>query len=288
MLSPVFSTVACPEWTLPQVFAAAARMGWLGVELRTFGDGSRGFASEPALTAPEKIRLLADETGVRVAALGTSHRFDQPITPPVIGLVIGDPDRCVREAKTAIDLAVTIECPLVRVFAFEPPSSEARESALVRITDRLSKVVDAAHRTGVRIVLENGGGFTRARDLVPLLERVNSPLLGAAYNLAVGLAAGDTPDEAARLLGPRLLMARIKDLRDGRPCKLGTGQLPCREFLASLVRSGFEGPLCYDWDRAWLTGLAPAEEALSAASVTLFGWLSELGAATPSRAPARV
>ena len=81
MLKPAFSTVACPEWPLETVFANAARMGYLAVELRTFGDNSRSFACDPALTAPEKIRGYTDKFGVQVGVLGTGIRFDAPISP---------------------------------------------------------------------------------------------------------------------------------------------------------------------------------------------------------------
>lgn len=288
MLAPAFSTVACPEWTLDQVFAAAARLGWLGVELRTFGQGTRGFASDPALTAPEKIRAWADRLGVPVAMLATSCRFDEPINPPVLGLVIGDPDRPVREAKAAVDLAATIECPLVRVFGFDVPGGERRQTAHARIIDRLIKTADGAHRSGVRIALENGGSFARAADLLPIIDAVNSPLLGVSYNLAVGHAAGDDPARAVALLGPRLLAARVKDLTpEGRPCPLGHGVVPVKPLLQALTGAGFAGPVVYEWDRAWLLDLAPAEPALLTAATTLFAWMAELGAERPAAQPAR-
>jgi sugar phosphate isomerase/epimerase len=285
MLTPVFSTVACPEWTLQTVFESAARMGWMGVELRTFGPGSREFACDPALTAPEKVRAWADRLGVPVRVLATSCRFDQPITPPVVGLVLGDPDRPVREVKSSIDLAATIECPLVRVFAFEPPSAERGESSMARIVDRLRKAVDAAHHTGVRLVLENGGAFPRAADLLPIIDAVKSPLLGVAYNVAVGAAAGDEPAGAVRLLGPRLLAARLKDVDgDGRPCALGSGRVPCKALVEALIDTSFAGPLVYEWERAWIPGLAPAEPTLAAAVRTIFGWLGTHAPAGGQRA----
>ena len=288
MLAPAFSTVACPEWTLEQVFAAAARLGWLGVELRSFGQGTRGFASDPALTAPEKIRGWAERAGVPVSMLATSCRFDAPVSPPVLGLVIGDPDRPVREAKAAIDLAASIECPLVRVFGFDVPAAERPAAAHARLIDRLRKTVDGAHRTGVRVALENGGSFPRAADLQCLLDAVNSPLLGACYNVAVAHAAGEAPAQGVATLGSRLFAARVKDLdAAGRPCPLGAGRVPVKPLLKALAGAGFAGPVVYEWDRAWMLDLAPAEPALQHAATTLFAWMSEFGVdRTPRQAAA--
>lgn len=286
MIKPVFSTVACPELPTEQVFALAGKSGFVGVEWRSFGDGSREFANDPALTAPEKIRAWADRAGLINAQLATSCRFDAPVSPPVLGLVIGDQDRSVREAKRAIDLAASIECPLVRVFAFELPSNERRVAAELRVVDRLRKVVDHAHRTGVRVALENGGSYAGAGELKALLDQIDNPLLGACYNLAVGAARGDSPVGAVETLGGRLFSVRVKDLRAGRPCPLGDGELDVNGLVGALVRAGFDGPVVYEWDRAWIAGLEPAEKVLPVAAQRLFAALAGAGAGQPMRHPA--
>src|SRR5579862_7295833 len=115
MFKTAFSTVACPEWTLSRAMQGAAEYGFDGVELRTFGSGSRELACDPALTDPEKVRRLAADAGVQIACLGTGVAFDEPIRPPVLGRVLGDPEKSIRRAKSAIELATQVECPLVRV-----------------------------------------------------------------------------------------------------------------------------------------------------------------------------
>src|SRR5579862_1401813 len=159
MLIPAFSTVACPEWTLAQVAQRAAALGFQGVELRSFGDASRQFACDPALTSDAKVRMLLRESGVDPICLATGVRFDEPIFPPVLGVFLPGAERSIREGKRAIDHAVSIECPLVRVFAYEYPAREKRSVALRRITERLKAVIDHADKTGVVVVIENGGSF---------------------------------------------------------------------------------------------------------------------------------
>jgi sugar phosphate isomerase/epimerase len=275
MLKPAFSTVACPDWTLAMVAQKAAQLGFEAVELRTFGDASGQFACDPALSSEEKTRRAFHERGIEILCLGTSARFDAPVWPPVIGLFSNQLERSVREAQRAIDLAVRLECPFVRVFGYEYPSREASKVALKRIGERIWKVCDHADKTGVRVLLENGGSFSSAARMMELIDKVNHPLLGASYSLSTGVSAGDDPAQAARLLGDRLFVARILDAKAGQPVLLGTGDLPCESFTKELVRVGFDGPLVYQWDRAWLMGLAPAEEALGHAAKTMFRWLTE-------------
>lgn len=279
MMKPAFSTVACPEWTLDMVAANAARYGFEGVELRTFGEGSSRLACDPALTAEEKALGMFHEAGIEVLSLGTSVSFDEPIKPPVIGLAIGDTERTVRAGKRAVDLAVALECPLVRVWGFDLPPREKRNSTIERIAKRVRMVADHAQKTGVRLVVENGGGFSRAGEVRELIDAVGSPMVGVCYSLAAGVAAGDVVTDALEVLSDKVWVARIKDLDEhGKACQLGSGRLPCREFVGELARTGFDGPLVFEWDRLWFNDLETAEEMLPAAAKQMFHWLAEFGA----------
>ncbi len=281
MFTPAFSTVACPEWPLEVVAAKASEFGFLGVELRSFGDASRSFASDPALTAPEKVREVFRQRGVDIVSLATSARFDGKVNPPVIGWAISDTERPVRFAQRAVELAATIAAPLLRVFGFELPPSERRASAMDRVVTRLKKVVDAANRTGVRVAIENAGSFRTSDELIELIDAVGGPLVGAMYNVAVAHEAGEQPADGVEKLGARLLGVRVKDLRDGKPVLPGEGGTPVRAALAGLARRRFTGPVIYEWDRAWMPELAAPEVVLPRAAKLLF----EAGAASGVRAP---
>lgn len=267
-----FSTVACPEWTLDQVVSFAASSEYDGVELRTFGFGSSKIACDPALTAASKLRALMDEAGVVGASLATGCRFDEPIFPPVIGRVISDTERSVREAKSAIQMAAALDVPFVRVFAFEFQRGDNPKLAERRIINRLRSAIDAARNTGVKVVLENGGSYPGAKDIARIIAEINHPLLGAAYSPMAALAARESAIEGAEILGDRLWMVKLKDERNGEPCVIGDGDLGCRAFVEHLARRQFSGWGVVEWDRLWIDGLAAPEGVLSTAAERLRVW----------------
>lgn len=274
------STVACPDWPLDVVLPNLAMWGYEGVEMRTFGGGDSRMASEPALTSPEKINSLCQAHGVEVASIGTSGRYDGKINPPIVGQLIGDPEKCVRASKRDVDIAISLGAPIARVFAHEIPGRERRKPAIKRITDRLKLVCDHARNNGLRIALQNGGSFASAIELAELIDRVDSPFLGAAYDVATGVEADDSPADAIATLGTRLLQARLSDFKDGEPCVPGQGEAQCKRFVEALVERDFDGWLVYEWPRLFLPGIADASDALPTAASMVYGWLADAGART--------
>jgi sugar phosphate isomerase/epimerase len=273
-MKPAFSTVALPDWTLPRIAKRAEAWGYQGVEFRTFGTGSTRLACDPALTDPAKVRAMFARAGVSLLSLATSCRFDEPVTPPVLGHLL-DTERQVREARSAIDLAVSLECPFVRVFAFEAAGDERRSRAVARIAQRLEKVVDHCRNSGVRVLLENGGSFPRASDLAEFIDAVGSPLLAASYNLPVARAAGENPADGLNVLGDRTVICKVTDIRDGKACALGRGDLHAAADLAAIRGAGFGGWVVFEHDRLWLPGEGDADGVLTESAKAMYGVVRE-------------
>ncbi len=252
-MKPAFSTVACPTWTLDEVARRASEWGYLGVDLRTFGSGSSMLACDPVLTAAEKVRAMFGAGGVEPMCLSTSIRYDDPISPPVLGRTfLFDQESSVRESKSVIDAAVTLECPFVRVFGFEIIGQEKRVSAIARIAERLSKALDYARSSGVSLVLENGGSFRTAAEMMEIIDELDHPLLAAAYSLPIAAAAGESIGNGVNVLGERLVIAKVKDMSRGVPCLLGQGDLHAQDSIRALAAAGFKGWIVYEHDAAWL------------------------------------
>ena len=271
MIEIAMSTVGCPHQTLAEAVALAEAACCDGIELRTTGVSAREFACDPFLTDETKIRALCDAAGIEPMCLATPGRFDEPIRPPVIGRVC-DTERSIREAKRAIDLAAQLECRRVRVFGFERHDKETHDSATKRIADRLKFVCDHARNTGVAVVLENGGSYESAEQLAELIDAVSNPLLGAAYDIAIGDLAGDAPEDAIRIFEDRLMLARVRDSDASGPVQLGTGERPVEAFVRSLAAAEWSGPVVFEWERAWFPALDPVERVLPEAVRTLCDW----------------
>ena len=279
MIRLAFSTVACPTWTLERVAAAASHWGYLGVELRTFGQGGSQFASDPGLIDGRKLRRVLDDAGAELAGLATGVRFDAPIFPPVLGQLMPWNDASVREGRHMVSIARECGTEYVRVYAFELAGRERTSAAIKRIAGRLSKVCDQARNRDVTVLLENGGGFARAADILEIIEAVNSPQLAACYDGAAAWQAGEDVAQGCALLAGRLRMVRVRDVREGRPARLGMGDAPCRALVRAAVDAdavwGTDPWVVYTWDRAWLPELSPAEEVLPHAAPLIAEWAGQ-------------
>ena len=270
-----FSTTACPDWTLARAARAAAEYGFEGVEARSFGAGSTHLVCDPALTDGAKVQRLMDDAGVFLAGIAGGCRFEAPVRPPLAGLVLPGPHRSVREAKHLIDVAADCQAPFVRVYAYDVPKGQKRSSVVRRVADRLYEVCDSARHRDVRILLENGGAFSSAEDLAELIDRVDTSLLYACYDLGAAHAAGDDVEDGVRLLGARLAAARVKDAdAEGTPVPLGEGALPCAEFVRAVALSpaGRDAWITYSWDRLWRPELDAPERVLPEAARRLYEW----------------
>jgi len=278
MITPAFSTVACPNWTLDKVAASAKSFGYSGVELRTFGDGSLKFSCDPVMTGAEKVRAMFRDAGISIVSLATSLSFHQAIDPPVIGHAICDNEVAIRAARRAIDLAASIECPLVRVFGFQVAGPGGRVSTSDRIAERLKLVVDHAQHTGVRVMIETGGDFNTAVEIMEIIDKVGGPLLGVCYNALLGQREGESSAAAVNVLGNRLFALRLKNVVAGRPVLLDEpGEGDARAAFAAVASTGIDVPAIFEWDRAWMPEIAEPEAVLPQTAKLMFSWLSPAG-----------
>jgi len=270
-----FSTICCPQATLASAATMGETAGFGGIELRTFGIAGSTFACEPFLTDAAKLRRTMLNAGLQVSCLATGLSFDRAIDP-LLGRTFLDTEQAVRACKHAIELAAQIECPYVRVFGFELQGNETRKAGIARIMEQLDKALDACDRTGVSLLLENGGSFCTAEQLCEVMDKADNVLLGAAYSVAVGQQAGDDPATAIRTLGKRLLSIKIRDYSDGVQVRLGEGTVQNHRAVTAARSIGFAGPVVYELDRAWDSSGVETDQVqdwLNHASQTLHRWV---------------
>ena len=267
-----FSTVAAPEWTLNEVARFARSAGADGVDLRWFDGHSPAFACDPGMTDDAKVRSTLADAGVPPICISTSAGFSEAVWPPVIGEAIRDHEAGIRQTRRAIELASAIGAPFVRVFGFEFDRKQNRRAAVARTAQRLALAAAGARNTGVRVLVENAGSFTTAEHLAELIDETNHPLLGAAYNIAAAHADGESPLEGIDTLADRLALLKVKDTRDGRPRPPGEGDVPCEAACRHFAERHPHGWIVFEWDRAWVPGLAEPGPVITEAIARLRSW----------------
>ncbi|MEO0512947.1 MAG: TIM barrel protein [Planctomycetota bacterium] len=256
-----FSTVACPELLLPAVADMAEDLQYDAIDLYTEGPRSTSFACDPAMTDDAKAVRVFRTVGVEPGVLSTSIRFDEPVFPPIIGRAVTDMEGCVRRTYDAVLLAQKLGAPLVRVLGYEAPSRTSLGSTTKLIRARLEVAATAARGTGVRVVLENGGSYATGVELARLLDRLESPHVGAAYSVAAAHHAGERPEDGIAALADRLALVRVTDFNGGTPVAFGEGDVPNHDALRTLARDHWDGLVTFDYPRAWFDSLADLDTA---------------------------
>ena len=246
-----FSTLAFPDATLAAALSAGRRWGYSGVELRLVD----GELIDPAMPAERRaqVRRTLAAGGLPVVAVDSSIRLTGEDPGP--------------DLRRFLQLASDWEAPLVRVFGGDldpPPARRNRLRAAARV---LEEAVPLAARLGVAIGVETHDAFSASSAVADLLTLVPSDLVGAVWDSHHPHRMGETPAEVYANLGPRVLLAQVKDARltedgDWRLVLLGAGEVPVRDMLRLLAAGGYPHWISVEWEKRWHPELAEPEVAL--------------------------
>lgn len=115
------------------------------------------------------------------------------------------------------------------------------EQSVRRWIEQLRLVAPVAAEHGVVFCLENvGRGCGKsASDLLRLTEGIDSPAVGAYYDIGNAVAFGNDPVAEIAQLGNSMRIVHVKDHGD----LLGAGEVPIRASVEALVRNGYDGCL---------------------------------------------
>jgi fatty-acyl-CoA synthase len=258
-----FSTLAFPAATLAAAAAAGRRWGYSGIELRLI-DGELIDPAMPTARRAHVKRTLA-AAGLPVVAVDSS-----------IQLTGDDPGPGLRRF---LQLASDWEAPLVRVFggalAAHSPTRREQLRAAARV---LEEAVPLAGPLGVAIGVETHDAFSASSVVAELLAPVPSDLVGAVWDSHHPHRMGETPAEVSANLGPRILLAQVKDARrtaDGewQLVPLGAGEVPVRDMLGLLAAGGYPHWISVEWEKRWHPEIAEPEVALPQHLDLLTTWL---------------
>jgi sugar phosphate isomerase/epimerase len=150
-----------------------------------------------------------------------------------------------RRFDRALELAEFYGAPRIRIFSYYLP--EGQDPALFRdeVMRRMAEKARIAADRGVTLLLENEKGIygdTAARVL-DILETVDLPALGHAFDPANYLEVGQPIDPAWEMLRSRTVHFHVKDYdtatRKNVPAGAGQGQIT--RLIADAVAHGYDG-----------------------------------------------
>ena len=217
-----------------------------------------------------RVRTLLSDSGLDLVAVDSSIR-----------LTDDQPEVVARRMARFLELAAGWGSSLIRVFG----GRGDRDNAVLAL--RLA--AREAERIGLSIALETHDEFSSAASVATVLDAVDSPSVGAVWDIAHTTRMGETPAAVVALLGVRILNVHVKDARhthvagswaDGfRYVLLGEGDVPVRACLEVLQAAGYRHWIVAEWEKRWHPEIEDPEVALPQHATVLNDWLNELGGA---------
>lgn len=237
------STLGCPELSLPEAAALAARQRYSGLELRSGTEATINTSASGG--ERQRWRHALDSAGVRALSIASYVKLCAAEADDADVVVAG-----LAEVRLAHDLGAA----WVRVFPGGRRGVPVPAAVEVRAGRRLAAIVSASEGLGVRLALETHDSHPTARDVLRLLSADGCGPVSVIWDALHPWLGGEPPTETARLLGDRLAYLQVKDVasRDAlAPLPLGAGVLPLRECLARVRELDPTGWVSWEYERAW-------------------------------------
>ncbi|HEX5604336.1 MAG TPA: sugar phosphate isomerase/epimerase family protein [Pyrinomonadaceae bacterium] len=255
-----FSTLGCPDWNLHTMIGAARKCGYAGIELRALA-GSLDLLSRTEFSArqlPSTRAYLKDE-GIDICCVDTSCTFHSPDA--------GERADQVRIALAYAELAAKLGAPLIRVFPDKIQPGAQREKTRDWIAECL-RIVAQRMPDDVDVALETHGDFARAEATAEIAALANHPKVKLIWDVANSVAAGDTIEQAGRVVKPYLAHIHLRDAKPVAgsehwlPVLAGHGLVSFAEILAAIRELNYDGYISFEWEKYWRPEIEEPEVAL--------------------------
>lgn len=242
-----FSTLACPAWEWRQILDFAEANQFAAIELRGLMT-SMDLPSRPEFgenrIAQSKQEIAAH--GLKIACVSSSSAMHE-----------SDPakrEQSLADARRFIDLAAALGAPYVRVFGNDIKG--VKEEVIARVAAGMRTLADYAGPRGVTVIIESHGDFTDSPTLKEVLTRADSPHAALLWDAHHTFASShEEPEYTVRELGKWIRHTHLKDsVVDGKERKYvltGKGDVPIERQIRALQDIGYQGYLCFEWEKVW-------------------------------------
>jgi sugar phosphate isomerase/epimerase len=187
-----------------------------------------------------EVKKMIQDHGLKVSAIGSpigKVKLDEPFEPHL------------DKFKHAIDLAVLLETPFIRMFSYYAPRGKNIDDYREQVMDRMAAKADLLSDVDVTMVHENEANIYghSAENCVEMVEAVNSPKLRLVYdpaNFVWGEKITNNVEACFPVMKPYIVHIHIKDWKLGSTdvgSIPGQGDGQIKELLAELAAMNYDG-----------------------------------------------
>ena len=255
-----FSTLACPDWTMPQIISMASAAGYDGIELR-FVENEDSLWKLPDFNGKElqTTRRALSDFGLAISCVDTSCRFHFPDEQ--------ERGRWIDEGERMADLAAALGAPGIRVFGDKIQAGANRTMTRSWIAESIRKLAEKTAYKGIEVWIETHGDFADASETAAILTESGVLQSGVVWDPAnCFIDSQERPMEGAARLGASIRHIHIKDLftsgNGWKPVLTGEGNFPLSEVQSALSKLGYNRFVSFEWERKWHPEIPDATIAL--------------------------
>lgn len=251
-----FSTLVCPNWTLPQIVGAAAAYGVDGIDLR-------GISTEIDVT---RLTWFGQELPATLELLA-SHRLVVPCLNTSVTLVTPAAERwemMLDECRRYAELAGRLGTKFLRIFGGGVPKGMTRGEGVVIAKRHLRQLIKLCGPHGCQVLLETHDDWAGSAQVLELVAEFRADDVAVLWDLEHPARRGESPRETAEALKGYVRHVHIKDSvrQEGKnlPRLLGEGELPLKELIGALRAVGYDRWICLETEKRWHPQDAPEPE----------------------------
>jgi len=245
-----FSTNAYTNYTLAESIAAIANLGYSGVEILC--DTPHWYPGRVSPREVNKISCLLKQAGLSISNLNvnTANCYSSSsATQNTFEPSLSNANKELREWRLnytidAIRLADSIGAKTISVTSGLPQAGYERHQSLGFFVDSLKTICAEGSKFGVNVGIEYEPGLLveRASDALEIIKSVDSDCLGVNFDIGHSYLVNENPTETVNLLAGRVWNVHIEDIKKQKHFHLvpGDGDVPLKEYLQSLKRTGYE------------------------------------------------
>ncbi len=225
-----FSTLPCMDYNADELFALCEKYGFSGAEVRTKDDGSFVHGG----------KLFVTDVGSSICI----KRYNEDML-----------DKAIKLANSVSENGIKA----MRVFLgnfcqrYDAPRAEIVYDEIVLMLQKL------ADSTSCEIWIETHNEFATGKVLKKLLSDIDRKNVKIIWDIIHPIEDGEMPEETIACLGDKIAHVHIKDGKkredpiwhDFEYTPIGEGELPIREIVKLLEKSGYDGFFSLEWESLW-------------------------------------